>query len=152
MRLRQAHLGKQFWDARAQGGEASIKAACIHFQNAAGAFLKAQELCKEGKVAGEGDISLDALSILQQQMLGQAHECILTKALLGGRKSPLGPRIAFQVRRAAFVLLSSNAAAAPLNAGLCATCGSHLCAAFAAFGMRRRSRNTTITATRASWC
>ena len=101
-RLEQAHLGKKFWDARAQGDETSIKAACIHFQNAAGAFLKAQELCKEGKVAGDGDISLDALSILQQQMLGQAHECILTKALLGGRKSPLGPRIAFQVRPAGF--------------------------------------------------
>ena len=93
----EATLGKQLWMEAAGGDQVKLKAAMVHFQTAAGAFEYAEQLCKDGKFAGEGDMCLEALSVLHAVMLGQAHECILKKALLDNPKSEIASRVSTQI-------------------------------------------------------
>ena len=93
----EATLGNQQWTEAAGGDQVKLKAAMVHFQTAAGAFEYAEQLCKDGKFAGEGDMSLEALAVLHAVMLGQAHECILKKALLDNPKSVIASRVSAQI-------------------------------------------------------
>eukprot|EP00124_Ichthyophonus_hoferi_P003733 Ihof_evm1s345 gene=Ihof_evmTU1s345 len=77
--------------------DSGCKAACSHFQGAAGAFAYIRDhLHGKFPMSVQPDLTVDCLSALSTLCLAQAQECFLHKAILGRMKEGVLSRLAAQ--------------------------------------------------------
>lgn len=109
----EAALGTARWGSGSELSDEALRAACGHFQYAAGAFEAAGKAAPSS-AGGPGDLSSSTLHLLTALMLGQAQECFAAKLINDGRERALGPTVCIQVAEcfdkaySSFLLLQSQ--------------------------------------------